>query len=320
MAPKKLSDADKQEILTLYRESEETASSLASQYGVSTSTISRFLKQSLADDEYEALIQRKRSGGKGQLELDVADQDAVEPVPTLVTSPALENEGEEDAAVVSPTTPQRRQRKRSSAAHREGAIAPDVPELAIAPTLGFSTAMEDEHQDLIEPMFASDATVLQELDEKLGEAEEEEEEDDLDTDEDFDDLEEDELEDDEDLAGEEGELLEIAPLHIADGKPLEVLPLAAANIPKTCYLVVDRAAELITRPLKDFGELGQIPEAEVQEKTLPVFDNHRVAKRFMRRMQRVVKIPDGQVLQKVGPYLQAKGITRLLIDGQVYSL
>jgi len=45
-----------------------------------------------------------------------------------------------------------------------------------------------------------------------------------------------------------------------------------------------------------------------------------VAKRFMRRMQRVVKIPDGRVFLKVGSYLQAKGITRLLIDGQVYSL
>jgi hypothetical protein len=91
-------------------------------------------------------------------------------------------------------------------------------------------------------------------------------------------------------------------------------------IPKICYVVVDRASELITRPLKDFAELGQIPSHEVQEKTLPIFDNHRIAKRFMRRMQRVVKVPDGRVFSKVRPYLQAKGITRLLIDGQVYSL
>jgi hypothetical protein len=72
--------------------------------------------------------------------------------------------------------------------------------------------------------------------------------------------------------------------------------------------------------LKDFAELGQIPTEENQEKTLPIFDNHRIAKRFLRRMQRVVKVPDGRVLQKVRPYLQAKGITRLLIDGQIYSL
>ena len=99
-----------------------------------------------------------------------------------------------------------------------------------------------------------------------------------------------------------------------------MLPLAEASIPKTCYLVVDRAAELVARPLREFGELGQIPSDETQEKTLPVFDNHRVAKRFSNiRTQRVIKIPDSGVLQKAALHLQAKGITRLLIDGQVYT-
>ena len=101
---------------------------------------------------------------------------------------------------------------------------------------------------------------------------------------------------------------------------IQISPLSEASLPKICYLVVDRAAELITQPLKAFGELGQIPVAEIREKTLPVFDNHRVARRFATRNQRVFKIPDGNMLKKAAPYLQAKGITRLLIDGQVYSL
>jgi hypothetical protein len=106
------------------------------------------------------------------------------------------------------------------------------------------------------------------------------------------------------------------------GKVLvQVLPLAEASLPRTCYLVVDRSAELIARPLKEFGDLGQIPEAETLEKTLPIFDNHRIAKRYSNpRTQRVIKLPDGQVLQKTSSHLQAKGITRLLIDGQVYAL
>jgi hypothetical protein len=109
-------------------------------------------------------------------------------------------------------------------------------------------------------------------------------------------------------------------VHLQGRGAVRVLPFSEAPIPKTCYVVVDRSSELITRPLKDFADLGQIPVEETQEKTLPIFDNHRVAKRFLRRMQRIVKLPDGRVLQKVQPYLQAKGITRLLIDGQVYSL
>jgi len=73
--------------------------------------------------------------------------------------------------------------------------------------------------------------------------------------------------------------------------------------------------------LKDFGDLGQIPETEFQAKTLPVFDNHRVAKRYSNpRTQRVIKLPDGRVLSKASSHLQAKGITRVLIDGRVYSL
>jgi hypothetical protein len=84
--------------------------------------------------------------------------------------------------------------------------------------------------------------------------------------------------------------------------------------------VVDRGAELIARPLKEFSDLGRIPLEEVQEKTLPVFDNHKVARRFSNRSQRVIKVPDGRMLQKTRSHLQAKGITRLLIDGQVYSL
>ncbi|WP_377476255.1 MAG: hypothetical protein P2A85_26155 [Microcoleus anatoxicus] len=99
---------------------------------------------------------------------------------------------------------------------------------------------------------------------------------------------------------------------------IQILPFSHAPIPNICYLVVDRSGELITRPLKAFGELGQIPPEEFREKTLPVFDNHRVAMRFATRHQRVLKIPDGKMLQKTAPYLQAKGITRLLIDGQVY--
>ncbi|MGV2390257.1 MAG UNVERIFIED_CONTAM: helix-turn-helix domain-containing protein [Microcystis novacekii LVE1205-3] len=46
MSPRKLTDATKKEILKLYRETEATTSTLAERYGVSSSTVSRFLKNS----------------------------------------------------------------------------------------------------------------------------------------------------------------------------------------------------------------------------------------------------------------------------------
>ncbi len=62
MAPRKLSDADRQDILNRYRQPEETTVTIADHYGVSTSTISRILKQNLSEAEYDSLIQQKRSG------------------------------------------------------------------------------------------------------------------------------------------------------------------------------------------------------------------------------------------------------------------
>ena len=102
---------------------------------------------------------------------------------------------------------------------------------------------------------------------------------------------------------------------------LEITPLATASLPRLCYVVVERStSELVALPLRTFAHLGDIPETEGESRTLPVFDIHRVARRFSRRNQRVVKLPDGELLQTTSPYLQAKCITRLLIDGQVFAL
>ncbi|WP_421655647.1 hypothetical protein [Leptothermofonsia sp. ETS-13] len=311
MTSRKLSESDKKKILELYRKTGETSSSLASMYGVSTSTVSRLLKSTLSEEEYESLIQQKRTGRFSEVTPAVAEP----PVEQLEVLPV-------PAAQEAPASSGRRSRKRSSATAEPPQLvepkiqAPPLPIEEIAP---IAKEIVDEVIPVTQsadPDYTAEANVLQEM---LGEELlDQEEEDDLDEDDDLDDdLDEDDL--DEDL---EGALEEGALLMGTGGRALvQVLPLAEASLPRTCYLVVDRSAELIARPLKDFGDLGQIPEAETQEKTLPVFDNHRVAKRYSNpRTQRVIKLPDGRVLQKTSSHLQAKGITRLLIDGQVYSL
>ena len=104
------------------------------------------------------------------------------------------------------------------------------------------------------------------------------------------------------------------------GETVEVLPIADADLSRMLYLVVDRMAELITCPMQTFQDLGQVPTDEENLQTLPIFDNHRIARRFSKRNQRVIKVPDGRLLAKTAPWLEAKGITRCLLDGQVYSL
>ena len=336
MSPRKLTDTDKNDILSLYRQQEETTSTLASRYGVSNSTISRILKSNLLESEYEALIQQKRSnrtpGGVSASiistpELPVeSDAESVLVIPTIeplvesptesapviqTTQPPVESEVESS---VSTSTDQRWRRRRSSVTSRS------VPEpntlhtqLELDITASTPESDFDEPDESLDEIEQAETRDLEELlDENLMDLDDEDEDDD-DLDDDDDDWEDD--------AGDaQSQKLTIKTSRTASGSSVQVLPLSEASLPKTCYLVVDRAAELIARPLKEFSDLGRIPAEEVQEKTLPVFDNHRVARRFSNRSQRVIKVPDGRMLQKACSHLQAKGITRLLIDGQVYSL
>ncbi|MBH8572623.1 transposase [Nostocaceae cyanobacterium CENA369] len=330
---RKLTDSDKQEILKLYRETAETTSTLAERYDVSNSTISRLLKSTLPEDEYEYLVSLKRAArtpeGRAQVsyeQLPLLSQ--LEPSPELPSNesprlklpvkqqePIVEIQTQQEEAEEDLTSANRRVKRRSSATEKPKLKSPKQlelveekpPEIVSIP----SPILEDERPE---------ATVVAQM--LVGE-------DLLDESEDLDDLEEDDLEEDdldEDYDDEEEDddyLDEPRPLvtrRRLGEIPVQVLPLSAASLPKTCYLVIDRASELITRPLRDFGDLGQIPNLETQQRTLPVFDNHRVAKRFSTKRDRVIKVPDSKMLHKARTHLQAKGITRLLIDGQVYSL
>lgn len=327
---RKLTDSDKQEILKLYRETAETTSTLAERYDVSNSTISRLLKSTLPEDEYEYLVSLKRAArtpeGRAQVSYEqlplLSQPEPAKEIPSSESprlklpakqqEPVVEPEVQQEEAEEELTAANRRVRRRSSATEKPKLrqakqleiVEEKPPEIVSIP----SPILEDERPTVVARMLVG--------------------EDLLDESEDLDDLEEDDLDDlDEDYDEEEEEdedyLEEPRPLvtrRRLGEIPVQVLPLSAAALPKTCYLVIDRASELITRPLRDFGDLGQIPSLETQQRTLPVFDNHRVAKRFSTKRDRVIKVPDSKMLHKARTHLQAKGITRLLIDGQVYSL
>ncbi|MEO1210739.1 MAG: transposase [Cyanobacteria bacterium J06638_20] len=351
MAPQKLSEADKQDILALYRATAETSTSLANRFGVSTSTIGRILRQGLPAAEYDELVQQKRAASKAsgsgskaeslsndastesstngartpkrklsmKAKTDRAIDDesvaktAVDELDDIAASLVESDRPSAQPAVAEPETTEevdteerqgRRSRRRKSAnAEEEAGVSPVLAELEelekeIQQDLRYSAVESEEEEDLDDDLDDEDND--DDLDDDL-------------SDEDFDG----ELDDEEDVSGGAEDFV---PVHLRGDQLIQILPLTDAKLPRTCYLVVDRTAELITRPLSDFAELGQIPEMEAKARILPVFDNHRIAKRFMRRAQRIVKIPDSQMFFKTRSYLQAKGITRLLVDGQIYTL
>jgi transposase-like protein len=320
MSPRKLSDADKQKIISLYKETEETTSTLATRFGVSSSTISRFLKSNLSEVEYEDLIQQKRLARTPHREQTAQLVELDKQLELSIEQPSTQQSEEES------NDSNRWKRRRSSAPFQNEEIE-ETPKIEKSEQIKpieekiITTKIAKEIKPIVsvEPkteLSAAEAKELERIEAFTLGAMLGEDMADIDDDDD-EDLEDDDFDDDEDWA------LEIKPNLVrtkTKNADVKVLPLSKAALPKTCYLVVDRLAELIVLPMKDFADLGSIPDEEIKQKTLPIFDNHRVARRFSNRSQRVIKVPDSQMLQKTSSHLQAKGITRLLLDGQIYSL
>ena len=301
MSPRKLTEEDKKQIIQLYRNSEATTSTLAEDYDVSSSTISRFLKNNLSESEYEELIQQKRLARTHKSDRQAAKtkQDKEQ---QKTPSESKKSESKKKVVASTPSFSISQPTVSTSESQNNAAVPQLKEKIKTPPKIKEPLPPEEEEEVAADDIDDVDVVALGEM---LGEDIEDIDE------------EEDDYEDDWDSETDE----EVAYPHAGIGNiDIEILPLTDASFPRTCYLVIDRSSELITRPLEDFADLGTIPEEEIQQRTLPVFDNHRVARRFSHRRERVIKVPDGRMLQKTSSYLEAKGITRLLIDGQVYSL
>ncbi|MGF1516521.1 MAG: transposase [Nodosilinea sp.] len=357
MAPKKLTEADKTSILSLYRQPQETTSTLAERYGVSNSTISRLLKASLPEAEYSVLIQQKRGSTDKAVvappaqpeEEPVQVEEAAptkpkakprskkkaEPEPVAEVEPAAEpapaateEAPEEIEAPAKAAKPARKRRSRAAEPSPEtpaeapaiaAAAAPEPTQLSLPDSAPPEPAAAEPSEKPARPVLKSAQAVPAKATESPSdEATLDDDWDDnpvLGDDYDDDDGDSDDDDDDETYAWEGSDHA------ITNLEALEISPLTAEALPSLCYVVVERtSSELVVLPLSTFAELGQIPESEGDSRTLPVFENHNVARRFSRRNQRVIKVPDGALLQTTSPYLQAKGITRLFIDGQVFSI
>lgn len=363
MSPRKLTENDKQEILEEYRNSEATTSTLAKSFEVSSSTISRFLKNKLSTIEYEDLIQQKRLARTPRGEKSVEESQSSQPAKTktktkekpqskvkskkaqktiasddVLPELAIASNLFSDQAEQPPEESKIRRRRRSTTSAIEVTALPEVsleiPEVAIEQAEQVAPEPEPAPVKLIldkvrgksngETIPKSERLIL-----KRDRLELEEDDDDEDDEmelvalkemlgEDLEDINDEEDDEDDDDEDDDDDISYPSPT--ADFSNIQILPLSQAALPRTCYLVIDRCAELIVKPLAEFADLGAIPDAETRQTTLPVFDNHRIAKRFSHRRERVIKVPDGRMLQKTSHHLQDKGITRLLIDGRIYSL
>ncbi len=328
MSPRKLTEDDKQSMLKLYRNSKATTSTLASEFGVSSSTVSRFLKNNLDTEEYDDLIQQKRlartaKGNQAQKITTKKKAKSSKKVQLKDSSgPILAQDNGEGIDKVSKITKKAKKviSSRKSSTSSPLKLEESIPESSdqevvdILPIDELKTSAQKV--STAEPVNQFEEEDDDDFDvNSLVEIIGEEIEDDDELDEDDDELDDDELDEDDDEL-----VVKSYPDKNVDKINLEIIPLASASLPRTCYLVIDRSSELIVKPLQEFSDLVSIPDQETQQKTLPVFDNHRVAKRFSHRREKVIKVPDGKMLQQTSAYLYEKGITRLLIKGKLYGI
>ena len=406
MSARRLNDGEKKIIVGLYRESGETAMSLAEQFGVSNTTISRILKAGIESVEYDRLIQQKRRGVDNTPTLNIAIPALLEPpevlaIPEVLTIPQpepvlplpeeLDSSGrrlrrrrttsepivEVDTAIIEPievpaiepitreiTTEKSSAEKQSIVSvvpafvqnfqknfqspdrmnDRFPSLHPISTPATAKPSAKYNAEVEAEpdFKPDLEPEPVPDRPLRKVIQvgvakRKLIELEEEEEDDDIlppvteeisaildedfgEEDDDDDDIDDDNSDDDDGEIYSDAEAQrDLTALHVQQF--MRVIPLDQALMPRICYVVVDRSAELVVRPLKDFGDMGQVAISSDQTMTLPIFDNPRGAKRFANaRTERVIKVPDSQVFRKTSDNLRSKGITYLFIEGQLYSL
>ena len=248
MAPRRLNDSEKQDLVGRYKAGESTAA-LAAFYGCSPNTVSRTVKALLPADAYEALKASRQKGG------------------VAVAAPLLASKTTADLSDQSTGT---------EAVIQNGDSVQDDD--------GSSLALDDADD------FGEDP--------------------------------EDEIADDDSVFVET--FTELAPLtdigDLSDRQRIEAQAFSADVLPESVYMLVDKVVELDARPLKEFPELGPLDDAELERKGLCLFVSPRAAKRQCNRNQRVIKVPDSGVFARTSSYLLARGISRLVMEGQLIAL
>ncbi len=287
MAASRLSDAQKQELVQRWRAGASSAA-LADGFGCSPNTVTRVVKGALDPELYEQL-KKERGRPVGQLEapLETTMPEAA-PSPEAVPSPEV-------APMLEPAF---------QAPAANGNADDDLDPLNVLDS--------DPDEDGSGPgVLAIDDA------DDFGEDAEGEDGDDGESD-----------DGDGDDTDAEGNVFTMVPVvaganlgsGLQEGSAVVCQPLESAPLPASLYMLVDKTVELQARPLSDFPELGALPDDEQARQALVVFANPRQAKRQCGRTQRVIKMPDSQVIQRTATYLVGQGITRVVLEGALYAL
>ncbi len=123
----------------------------------------------------------------------------------------------------------------------------------------------------------------------------------------------------------EASFLEITPLvdyEIGDAprKELSSTPILNIDLPKIVYMVVDKKIELEIKLLKDYPDWSFLPKDDLNRKTIEIFFDLKIAKRFCNKDQKVIKVPNSDVFRITAPILISRGISRIVSADKLIAL
>ena len=117
---------------------------------------------------------------------------------------------------------------------------------------------------------------------------------------------------------------EIAPLDqeidIDNQKDLSSIPIEDMVFPKVMFMIVDKQTELEIKILKDYPEWHFLPKKDLNRKTIEIYEDLKIAKRFCKKDQKVLKVPNTDVFKMVAPILISKGISRIVNSDKLIAL
>ena len=103
-------------------------------------------------------------------------------------------------------------------------------------------------------------------------------------------------------------------------KDLSSVPIEEVNLPTIVYMIIAKEFELEVKYLKDFPDWQFLSKDELNRKTIEIYLDSKIAKRFCKKEQKVIKVPNSNVFRIVAPILQSRGITRIVSADQLIAL
>tara|TARA_B100000242_G_C43042554_1_gene486452 strand:- start:679 stop:1362 length:684 start_codon:yes stop_codon:yes gene_type:complete len=122
----------------------------------------------------------------------------------------------------------------------------------------------------------------------------------------------------------DSEFVEITPLNYEiennTRKELSSIPISEIEFPNIVYMIVDKKIELEIKFLKEYPQWDFLPKNDLNRKTIEIYSDIKIAKRFCNKEQKVIKVPNTDVFKVVAPILLSRGISRIVSSEKLIAL